>query len=72
MVLGLLVLALVGAGVLAPDSGVVTKRLGLSRSEERILEQERQRTAGASVIDALVAQAPPEDPDVRDFDGGDA
>ena len=61
---------LVGAGVLAPDSGVVMKRLGLSRSEERILEQERRRTAGRGVLDALAAQAPSEAPDVRAFDGG--
>lgn len=48
---------LVGAGILAPDSAVVTKRLGLSRSEERILEQERRRAAGAGVLAELRAAA---------------
>lgn len=45
---------LVGAGILAPDSEVVMKRLGLSRSEERLLRAERARTDGRStVLEAL-------------------
>ena len=44
---------LVSAGILAPDSGVVRKRLGLSRTEERMLEVEQRRAAGANVLEAL-------------------
>lgn len=49
---------LVGSGILAPDSGVVLKRLGLSRSEQRLLADEQRRAAGSTrVRDALRAVA---------------
>lgn len=44
---------LVGAGVLAPDSAVVRKRLQLSRSENRLLEREQRRNRGAAVLERL-------------------
>ena len=44
---------LVSAGILAPDSAVVRKRLGLSRTEQRMLEVEQRRAAGANVLEAL-------------------
>lgn len=44
---------LIGAGVLAADSEIVRKRLGLTPSERRILESEQRRTAGSSILDAL-------------------
>lgn len=48
---------LVGAGILAPDSAIVAKRLSLSRAEARLLEQERQRAASVATIDALLERA---------------
>lgn len=45
---------LVGAGILRPDSEVVRKRLSLSRSEVRLLDDETRRNAGRTgVLDAL-------------------
>lgn len=63
---------LIGASVLTSDSTVTYDRIGLSPEEQRQLTIDKRRSSGASVIDALVAQAPPEAPDVRAFDGGGA
>ena len=47
---------LVGAGILQADSEVVRKRLSLTRSEMRILENEQRRNAGRTgVLEALRA-----------------
>ena len=47
---------LVGAGVLQADSEVVRKRLSLTRSEVRLLENEQRRNAGRTgVLEALRA-----------------
>ena len=49
---------LISAGVLTPDSAVVRKRLSLSRSETRLLEQEQQRARGRAALDRLSKLAP--------------
>ena len=46
---------LIGAGVLSPDSGVVRKRLSLTRSEARLLEVEQRRSSGSGVLATLGA-----------------
>lgn len=48
---------LIGANVLAPDSEIVRKRLGLTPSERRVLQQEQRRSAGRSVLDSLRERA---------------
>lgn len=52
---------LIGAGVLAPDSEVVRKRLSLTRSETRLLESEQRRNAGRNLLDSLTADVPDAD-----------
>lgn len=48
---------LIAAGALAPDSEVTRRRLAFTRSERRILDQERTRTSGASMLEAIRSQA---------------
>lgn len=63
---------LVGAGVLAPDSAVTRKRLGLSRSEERILAAEQRRNAGRALVESLRATPTPPAQDVTPQVAADA
>lgn len=63
---------LIGAGVLAPDSAVVRKRLSLTRSETRLLEAEQRRTAGANVLRSIEALAAESEPTEAESDAGDA
>ena len=48
---------LVAAGILAPESEVVRKRLQLSRTEARILERERRVSGAMSLLDRLAGNA---------------
>lgn len=63
---------LVGAGILRPDSAVVRKRLGLSRAELRLLEDEQRTQRGADLLSAVrqAAATPALTEPVTDVNGG--
>jgi len=56
---------LIGAGVFDPRSGIVRKRLSLSRAESRLLEEDHRRASARESIDRLVGAG------ARRLDGGE-